>query len=83
MVTTMRRISYAVAAGLALKHLMKENYASQLDFAEHFGVDLRTVNRYVAVGINKMVTVEEIADFFDMDLIEFLSLGKALGESGE
>ena len=77
---TMRKISYCIAAGFALRHLIKTNYASQQEFAEHFGVDLRTVNRYITVGINKMITVEEIADFFDMELIDFLLMGKMIGE---
>lgn len=71
---------YSIAAGLALKHLIRENYASQQAFAEDFGVELRTVNRYVTSGIGKMVTVEEIADFFEMDLLDFLRLGKSLAE---
>lgn len=72
--------NYSIATGLALKHLIQENYTSQQAFAEDFGVELRTVNRYVASGIGKMVTVEEIADFFEMDLLDFLRLGKSLAE---
>lgn len=43
-------------------------------------MELRTVTRYVTKGISKMVTVEEIADFFEMDLLDFLRLGKGLVE---
>lgn len=76
----MSNISPQVAAGLALKHLIRENYASQQAFADDFGVELRTVNRYVTSGIGKMVTVEEIADFFEMDWEDFLRFGKSLAE---
>ena len=75
--------SYAVAAGLALKHLIRECYGSQQAFADDFGVELRTVNRYVTGGIWKMMTVEEVADFFRMDLLDFLFLGKQLAEQAD
>lgn len=76
----MSNISYSIAAGFALKHLIREHYASQQEFAEDFGVELRTVTRYVTTGIGKMMTVEEIADFFEMDLLDFLRLGKQMAE---
>lgn len=76
----MSNSSYSIAAGFALKHLIRERYTSQMEFAEDFGVELRTVTRYVTKGISKMVTVEEIADFFEMDLLDFLRLGKGLVE---
>lgn len=79
-VTAMSNVNYAIVAGLALKHLIKKNYASQQEFAEDFGVELRTVNRYVTSGIGKLVTIEEIADFFGMDLLEYLHLGKELAK---
>lgn len=76
----MSNFNYSIAAGLALKHLIRENYASQQAFADDFGVELRTINRYVTSGISKMVTLEELADFFAMDLLDFLRLGKSLAE---
>lgn len=72
--------SYSMAAGLALKHLIKEKYTSQQEFAEDFGVVLRTVNRYVSDGISDVRRIEEIADFFEMDFLEYLSFGKSLVE---
>lgn len=76
----MNKCSYLLAAGLALKHLIKENYSSQQAFADDFGTDLRTVNRYVTTGISKMATIEEVSDFFKMDFLDFLKLGKELWE---
>lgn len=77
----MSNSSYVLAAGLALKHYIKVNYPSQQAFADDFGTDLRTVNRYVTTGISKMPTIEEVADFFQTDLLEFLKLGKELLEN--
>lgn len=73
----------ALAAGLALKHYIKMNYSSQQAFADDFGADLRTVNRYVTTGINYMSTIEEVANFFQIDYMEFLKLGKELLERGQ
>lgn len=56
------------------------NYSSQQEFADDFGVELRTVNRYVTTGIGEIVTIQEIADFFGMDLPEYLQLAKQVAE---
>lgn len=76
----MKNIDYSVAAGAALRYLIKKNYSSQQEFADDFGVELRTVNRYVTAGIGKIVTIQEIADFFGMDLPEYLQLAKQISE---
>lgn len=76
----MSNTNYVIAAGLALKSLIKEHYSSQQEFADDFGVELRTVSRYVTAGIRNMVTIEEIADFFGMDLLEYLQFGKKVAE---
>ena len=82
-VKTLSNVSYSMAAGLALKHLIRKHYPSQQSFADDYGIELRTVNRYVTSGIGKMVTIEEAADFFQMDVIDFLRLGKSLAEESE
>lgn len=79
----MSKGNYTMAAGLALKYLINKNYPSQQAFADDYGAEIRTVNRYVNSGIGKMDTMEEIADFFRMDLIPFLELGKKLLNSRE
>ena len=76
----MKNIDYSIAAGAALKYLIKKHYSSQQEFADDFGVELRTVNRYVTTGIGKIVTIQEIADFFGMDLPEYLQLAKQIAE---
>lgn len=76
----MRNIDHSMAAGLALKRLIQCNYSSQQAFAEDFGTELRTVSRYVTNGITRMPMIEEIADFFHMDLIDYLRLGREISE---
>ena len=76
----MKNIDYSIAAGAALRYLIKKNDSSQQEFADDFGVELRTVNRYVTTGIGKIVTIQEIADFFGMDLPEYLQLAKQIAE---
>ena len=65
-----------LCAGLALKHLIKQYYESQQAFADDYYTDLRTISRYINSGISKTSTVQEIAEFFEMDFLEFLELGK-------
>lgn len=76
----MKNIDCSIAAGIALRYLIKKNYSSQQEFADDFGVELRTVNRYVTTGIGKITTIQEIADFFGMDLPEYLQLAKQIAE---
>ena len=72
----MSNTDYSIAAGVGLKYLIKTNYASQQEFADDFGVELRTVNRYVTTGIRSIITIQEIADFFGMDLPDYLLMAK-------
>ena len=72
--------SITIAVGIALKSLIKKNYSSQQAFADDFGVELRTVSRYVTEGIRNVEVIQEIADFFDMDLIDYLRMAKQLSE---
>ena len=62
----MSEINFQQKAGLFLKKLIQENYSSQEDFADDFGTDIRTVSRYVNNGINKISTIQELAEFFDV-----------------
>ena len=54
-------------AGLVLRRLILENYKTQEDFSYDFGADLRTVNRYINQGINKLTTIQELAMFFKVE----------------
>jgi transcriptional regulator with XRE-family HTH domain len=69
----MRDITMQKAAGLYLKKLIQDNYDSQEDFAYDFGTDIRTVSRYVNNGINKVSTIQELADFFGVRFQDFFS----------
>ena len=61
-------------AGLKLRKLIQENYKSQQDFADDFGLDLRAVNRYINQGITKVPTIQELAMFFNIEFIDFFKL---------
>lgn len=69
----MSEITIQQTAGLYLKKLIRENYDSQEDFAYDFGTDIRTVSRYVNNGINKISTIQELADFFGVRFQDFFS----------
>lgn len=58
-------------AGNTLRRLIQENYATQEDFAYDYGLDIRSVSRYVNGGIGKIDTIQELADFFKVDYTEF------------
>lgn len=72
-VVAMSEITIQLQAGLYLKRLIQENYESQEDFAYDFGTDIRTVSRYVNNGINKISTIQELADFFGVRFQDFFS----------
>lgn len=59
----------AVTAGKFLKKELKKNHITQEKFAEDFGVDARTVRRWVSKGINSVETIWSIADFFGLENI--------------
>ena len=69
----MSEITIQLQAGRYLKRLIQENYESQEDFAYDFGTDIRTVSRYVNNGINKISTIQELADFFGVHFQDFFS----------
>lgn len=59
-------------AGEVLRQLIQQHYSSQEEFADDFGTDVRTVNRYVNNGINKISLLQELAVFFHVNIIDFL-----------
>ncbi len=69
----MNEITFKLRAGACLKRLIQENYASQEDFAYDYGLELRTVSRYVNSGINKVDTIQELAEFFGVSFAEFFA----------
>lgn len=61
----------AKQAGQKLKQLIQQHYSSREKFALDFGADVRTVNRYISSGINKVSVIQELAAFFEIDFIDF------------
>lgn len=66
-------MNISLLAGKKLKKLIKKYYSSQEDFAFDFGCDVRTINRYINNGINKIDTIQEFAEKFDVPFLYFLS----------
>lgn len=63
-----------LVAGAKLKTLIKESaYKTQDEFAYRFGTDVRTVSRWVNHGIDSLDTIQQIADFFGVDVFTILS----------
>lgn len=60
-------------AGEKLRKLIQENYESQEEFAFDLGLDIRSVSRYINQGINKVETIQELAEFFDVDFMYFFT----------
>ena len=60
-------------AGRKLRQLIQENFRTQEEFAERYGCELRTVNRYINNGIGKIAIIQELADFFQVDFIDFFT----------
>ena len=58
-------------AGDVLRRLIKERKLTQDEFAYDFGVDVRTANRWINDGINKISIVQELAIYFDVQITDF------------
>ncbi|MCD7810045.1 MAG: helix-turn-helix domain-containing protein [Erysipelotrichaceae bacterium] len=58
-------------AGEKLRKLLKENDLTQEEFAELFGIDVRTCNRLINEGITNVATLEELAIFFNIQIKDF------------
>ena len=69
----MTELSPQMLAGNRLRKLIAENFDSQEDFAYEFGIDVRTVSRYVNCGINKLDIIQELADWFGIEIMDFFT----------
>lgn len=69
----MGKLSSKQLAGRTLRRLIQENYATQEDFAEDYGVEIRTVSRYINEGINKVDVIQELAVFFNVSFVDFFA----------
>ena len=58
-------------AGDFLRKLIQQNYSSQEEFAIDFGTDISTISRYINGGINKVNVIQELAEFFEIDIKDF------------
>lgn len=54
-------------ASRRLRELIYENYGRQEDFAIDFGIDIRTLSRYLNNGINNLDLIDEFALFFNVE----------------
>ena len=67
----MENLSPQKIAGEVLRLLIRQNYPSQEEFAYDFGTDIRTISRYINNGINKLDIIQELADFFQVEFVDF------------
>lgn len=60
-------------AGDNLKKIIKESiYRTQEEFAYSFGAEIRTVSRWLNIGIKNLDTLQEIAEFLSVDVLSLL-----------
>ena len=63
-----------LVAGANLKRLIRESkYGTQEEFAVEVGTDVRTIGRWVNHGIRNLDTIQQIAEFFGVDVFAILS----------
>jgi len=67
----MNEMDAAKLAGRTLRRLIEENYPSQEEFADRYGADVRTINRYINNGINKIDAIQQLADHFKISFLDF------------
>ena len=53
--------------------IITSSYKTQVAFAAAFGVDVRTVGRWVRTGVYDLCTVAQLARFFKVDVCTLLS----------
>lgn len=59
-------------AGENLKQLIKAKYISQGDFAFDFGVEMRTLSRWLNKGITNLDMLQQIAEFLQIEITDLL-----------
>ncbi|MBR1676239.1 MAG: helix-turn-helix transcriptional regulator [Clostridia bacterium] len=63
-----------LVVGANLKRLIKDSkYRTQEEFAFEFGVDDRTVRRWISKGVYDIRVIQQIAYFFEIDVFDILS----------
>lgn len=57
-----------LVVGRNIRRLIESSsYKTQEEFAFRYGIDVRTVGRWVNKGVNNLKTIQQIAFFFDVD----------------
>ena len=67
------QMDMARQAGKNLRTLINMYYTTQEEFAFEYGMDIRSVNRYINEGITKVPTIQELAVFFQVDFVYFFT----------
>ena len=63
-----------LVVGANLKRLIKESkYKTQEEFAFEFGVDDRTVRRWIGKGVYDIRSIQQLAGFFEIGVFDILS----------
>ena len=66
-------LSLSMIASINVKRLIRSSkYGTQENFAYEFGAEIRTVSRWLNKGIKNIDTLEEIANFLNVDVLELL-----------
>ena len=68
----MMQDSASAKAGKNLKRIIRENGFTQEQFAEQMYVDPTTVRRWLAHGIKDVDTIQTIAEFFGITVLDIL-----------
>lgn len=66
-------VSVPQSVGGYLKRELKKRNVTQEEFSYEFGVDVRTVRRWVSGGIHSLDVVVEIARYFGVSVVDVLS----------
>lgn len=70
----MGNISPQQIAGKVLRNLVQQHYSTQEAFTLDYGMDIRTLSRYINNGINKIDVIQELAEFFNIEFTAFFDL---------
>lgn len=64
-----------IAGNNVMKIIKESVYKTQEEFAYSFGAEIRTVSRWLNSGIKNIDTLQEIAEFLDVDVLSLLNEG--------
>ena len=58
--------------GANFRRLLKENHMTQQAFADHYGLELRNVSRWInEEKLTNIMDIQALADYFDVPFSEF------------